>query len=268
MGNLRKRLAVVFLSILTMLSLIGSTYASSNEASSASQTKTVYGHTYTFFSNISSAYERFGQLAAGTRLSCSTRPSLPKGYMGTQVRMYNASGVLFSSGAWKYTTYDTSVTGYQQVFDVKKDTYYYSQGMVALYNGNGYTKFICTKTPNYILKSKSTSLSDVVVRYNEKGEIFGAAPILEQINVSPDLILAIGTDGQEGYVKADDLNQSYITTPEQAVTYMSSVDNLITESTQQSYITIPLYESNGTTVIGDFALYLSDELTTETYDIQ
>lgn len=270
MKRYSKRGISLLLVVFALLAMISPTFAASATVSplsttsdtSAPQTKTVYGYTYTFYSKISSGFEKYGQLAAGTYLSSSYTPLLPKGYMGSQARLFNSNGVLFGSGTMQYTTYDTSVTGYVKTFDVEKDKYYYSQGVVALYNGNGYTTYTCTKTPNYIIKSKSRAIENLVVQTNENGEIFGSALLLEQINVSPDLILAIGTNGKTGYVKAADLNMSNITTPDQAVAFASYVESQIALQTQ-SPPTIPLYESDGVTVIGEFELSYPDEIISE-----
>lgn len=270
MNKQSKRIFSLFLVVLALISMIGPTFASSaavsplstTTASSASQTKTVYGYTYTFHSTISSAYERYGQLAAGTYLESSYTPLLPRGYMGTQARLFNSNGVLFGSGTMQYTTYDTSVTGYVKTFDVNEDTYYYSQGVVALYNGDDYNLYICSKTPNYIIESNSRAIENLVVETNANGEIFGSALLLEQINVSPDLILAIGTNGKTGYVKAADLNMSNITTPDQAVSFSSYVESQMALTTQAPP-TIPLYESDGVTVIGEFELSYPDEIISE-----
>ena len=147
----------------------------------------------------------------------------------------------------QYTTYDTSVTGYVKTFDAEKDKYYYSQGFVALYNGDGYTTYSCSKTPNYIIKSNSRAIDELVV---------------QQIDVSPDLILAIGTNGKTGYVKSADLNMSNITTPDQAVAFASYVEAQMAAQSQ-SPPTIPLYESDGVTVIGEFELSYPDEIISE-----
>lgn len=275
MKTYSKRISAILLAFIALLSMIGPAYATSVTESplstiaesssppvtesSAPQTKTVYGYTYTFKSRISSAHERYGQLSAGTYIECSSN-DLPKGYMGSQARLYNSNGVLFGSGTWQYTTFETSVTGYMEVFDVEKDTYYYSQGIVALYNGDGYTNYTCTKTPNYIIESKSRSSENLVVQTNENGEIFGSALLLEEIGVSPDLILAVGTNGKIGYLKAADLNMSSITTPEQAVAYASFIESQMNTQSLLQPPTIPLYESDGVTVIGEFELSYPDEI--------
>lgn len=261
MKKFSKRLSALFLVLLTLLSLIGPTYAVSD--SSAKQTKTVYGYTYKFYSTISTAYELEGKLSAGTHLESTYTPYLPEGYMGTQPRLYNSNGVLFASGTWRYTTYNTSVAGYATSFNVEKDTYYYSQGMVALYNGDGYTRYSCTKTPNYMIQSRSRSTEDIVVETNANGEIFGAAPILEQINITPDLILAIGTNGKTGYVKSSDLNMDYISNPDFATSYTNYIEAKMNSCDQSSALIIPLYESDGVTVIGEFALSFPDNIIEE-----
>ncbi len=73
---------------------------------------------------------------------------------------------------------------------------------------------------------------------NESGQTYGAEW------VQPDLIYAVGTNEERGYVKDEDLNKTF-DTPEEAVAW--------TLSHTEPY-TIPLYDSDGKTQIGEFLI--------------
>jgi hypothetical protein len=88
---------------------------------------------------------------------------------------------------------------------------------------------------------------------NSKGETYGSALSEHTIGVEPDLISAVGTNGVEGYVRADDL------TPK-----VSSIEEAIEQNGKNGDIlTIPLYDVDGTTVLGEFELITNYELVTD-----
>ena len=89
-----------------------------------------------------------------------------------------------------------------------------------------------------------------IVQRNENGEIYGSELFLDEIGVQPDLILAEGTNGKVGYVRADDINDAEITTPEQAA------EKMLSSKSRE----IPLYDSDGTTIIGSFSLHPSGDI--------
>ncbi len=83
---------------------------------------------------------------------------------------------------------------------------------------------------------------------NEQGETYGSAPyVYGKIVKEPDLISAIGVDGVKGYVKATDLNGPSFSSPEEAIAYQEKMQAAGSRS-------IPLYESDGRTEIGEFIL--------------
>lgn len=84
---------------------------------------------------------------------------------------------------------------------------------------------------------------------NEQGQTYGQGPYPAGTTQVPDLISATGENGVNGYVKATDLN-SNVSTPEEAYAYQKSMEEL-------GYKSIPLYKSDGKTVIGGFRLYSS-----------
>lgn len=93
---------------------------------------------------------------------------------------------------------------------------------------------IAEKTPDYPI--------------NENGQTYGAYPY--GATVEPDLVLADGENGVTGYIKASDLGSS-ASSPEEAIASQDAVKDV-------GYKSIPLYEADGKTVIGEFRLYYSD----------
>lgn len=83
---------------------------------------------------------------------------------------------------------------------------------------------------------------------NANGETYGYAIQSETIGYEPDLIAATGTNGEDGYVRGTDLDGPVPSSPEEAIAMQSPNGRYI-----------PLYESDGKTVIGEF--YISPPAT-------
>ncbi|MDR0916547.1 MAG: hypothetical protein LBN02_05090 [Oscillospiraceae bacterium] len=102
---------------------------------------------------------------------------------------------------------------------------------------------------------------------NENGQTYGSGHVNDPSNPDiPDLIFALGVDGTDGYVYKTDL---YGTGPlvkptnlEEAVAYMAQLDALAEQAKARNdeYLYyIPLYASDGVTVIGQFGINLPSE---------
>ncbi|MTI85913.1 MAG: hypothetical protein FH756_18960 [Firmicutes bacterium] len=78
---------------------------------------------------------------------------------------------------------------------------------------------------------------------NEYGQTYGPESLATSQDTKPDLIMAVGVDGTEGYVLNEDLNPELPKTPEEA---------LAQERKYPNGRTIPLYAVDGKTVIGKF----------------
>jgi len=102
--------------------------------------------------------------------------------------------------------------------------------------------FLSTKTPleEQILENKSP------YQVNENGQTYGHdIHSLDTIIEPPDLMAAIGVDGTFGYILTSDLYSDSPKTPEEA---------LERQKNRKSPIFIPLYESDGKTIIGEFQM--------------
>ncbi|WP_104167706.1 hypothetical protein [Arthrobacter sp. SX1312] len=91
----------------------------------------------------------------------------------------------------------------------------------------------------------STTPTDWAV--NENGDTYGAT----NARGEPDLISVITTDGKLGYVYADELNEASGKTASTEFTSPSEAQSW-QEARQGTVALIPVYESDGETVIGEF----------------
>ncbi len=124
-------------------------------------------------------------------------------------------------------------TCYDHVQAGDSDAFYYN-----IYNG--------TKWASAFYKSDRVASGYPV---NSRGETYGP-DMPEVYGSSPDLILAEGTKGETGYVRASDLDCNYpggVNNPEEALAYMEWL------KTQPATRYVPLYDSEGN-VIGQFGV--------------
>lgn len=100
------------------------------------------------------------------------------------------------------------------------------------------------------IKSNNTNKNITSIQFltNKNGLSYGTAEQNIILN-EPDLILAVGTNGKEGYIKKSDLYANEPKTPEEAV---SIQENRIANNDLIRYI--PLYKNDGETVIGEFKI--------------
>lgn len=227
-------------SLLVSIMLISNVYVAF-AASSPTQYATVYSHDYSYFNAAVS-------LATGARAYVSVQNEdgtggIAAGYMGGNAKLYNSNGIISKSTGMQYT--DKYMVGMAWYTDFATwSGSYYAKSQVAFYNGNGYDKFDVNKSPsvNYSSSSSIIQMTEKLViseyKINENGEKYGSELYADVCGELPDLILAEGKNGEIGYVRNIDLN------PEPKTIEEAIALNKITE--------IPLYSSDGKTVIGVF----------------
>lgn len=154
-------------------------------------------------------------------------------------KLYSSNGVLVAGTSWSYITIPHKYYLTSGNFPTESG-YYYSRGQVAIYNGDTYDYPSCYATPNYSPLSAYQS-GTIAVQKNSANEIYGSELFLNQIDIQPDLILAKGTDGTIGYVRYEDLD-------DRAMSLTEAIEKMKCNSTRM----IPLYESDGVTIIGEF----------------
>lgn len=242
MKKWRKALLASILCGVMIASFQLNSFAASAQGSTT--TKTVYGYTYSFYSSVGNDST---STWSHTRIYTDTNTNVPTGYMGVYPRLYNSSGTLVKSDAWTYSSiicagimassgsYSTSGT-------------YYGKGQVDIYNGDGYTRYTCTASPN--LQRSGAFIGPKLEAYevNDAGLTYGSDYFAESIDECPDLIRAVGINGVEGYVYSDDINWKPGSL-EEVIEYMG---------TEASDYTIPVYAVDGQTIVDYFLIESSD----------
>ncbi|MFA5531041.1 MAG: hypothetical protein WDA11_10295 [Thiohalomonadaceae bacterium] len=92
---------------------------------------------------------------------------------------------------------------------------------------------------------------------NESGLTYGSASDAASPEEEPDLISAVGVDGIEGYVYSKDLQEGAPNTPEEAIVMTKAMDEKMASLRLGETLvvrTIPLYDIDGKTIIGKFAI--------------
>lgn len=112
---------------------------------------------------------------------------------------------------------------------------------------------------------------------NQKGLTYGGIQGTDSGDwTEPDLVAAVGVDGTEGFVYASELADAQmlgmtVNNPEEAAAYMKQLKQEIERAKAENrpYLRyIPLYESDGVTVIGEFGVGLADQVWVEWKDAQ
>lgn len=89
---------------------------------------------------------------------------------------------------------------------------------------------------------------------NKNGQTYGSAAYATTPDNEPDLIEAWGVDGDFGYVKSSDLYGEKPKTPEEAIAKQN-------REAEEGDRIIPLYASDGVTVIGSFKISVPGTMT-------
>lgn len=100
--------------------------------------------------------------------------------------------------------------------------------------------------------------ADTNVNYtkNENGLSYGSSMYATSLEDEPDLIQAYGTNGKIGYVLKNDLYGKMPASPNEAV-------EITIQNQKSGNRTIPLYEKDGKTVIGEFEIDSSENVDTD-----
>jgi hypothetical protein len=133
-----------------------------------------------------------------------------------------------------------------------------------LFKRGAYVLLICVGILAALLIPAFTNSDGAYIDYsvNANGQTYGSGLHSEFEDAdAPDLIFATGIDGIEGYVLKTDLegtgSLAKPQNPDEAMVYMEQLEGLSNEAAArgEKYVYyIPLYESDGTTVIGQFGV--------------
>ena len=241
-GKIIVRKSFVFLlAVILLMSFSATSFAtaSADPDGTMSAEKSAIGYGNFRYNFVSFIWNNPGSVGFETHIQTTSHGYIPRGYVGALARLFSSSGALVSTTGWSFNTTTTSYYLTLKEFPTTSG-YYYSKGQVAIYNGDTYNYIDCYATPNYSPLAPRQN-NNISVQRNSSGEIYGSELFLNQINIQPDLILAQGVDGTIGYVKYEDLDDR-VMSPTEAIEKMENNSDII----------IPLYESNGKTIIGEF----------------
>ena len=253
MGKLRtKATRIGALCVLSTVLMSVPVFAST---ASSPATATVFGKSYAFTSEVWDRYPVSSPTAEAVVDLTSKSGNVPAGYMGGQARLYKSDGQLKQSSTMKYNNVSSSgLYVYSPATNISGT--YYAQSYAAFYTGDGYVGTSGNKSPNLILETnfEETSLPSNLkfqkaYSVNSNGETYGSALLESTIGVEPDLISAVGTNGVNGYIKADDLTPD-VSNPQEAIN--SNLNN-------GESVLIPLYDVDGSTIISEFKLVTNYE---------
>lgn len=197
-------------------------------------------------SNVSPYNRVFGE----TRLEVvGSHDFFPIGNLGVSATLYDSTGRV-AANAPMTTNGEPAiyVSSNRATVDGTVTQNYYASGYSFVYNGNGYEA-----TPTYDTPSISSRTSTYQI--NEAGQTYGSELLATTYEDRPDLISAIGTNGAEGFIYASDLDAGNPQNPAEALAQQELYNEMIANYNGDGPIvvrTIPLYDVDGKTVIGEF----------------
>jgi len=98
---------------------------------------------------------------------------------------------------------------------------------------------------NSVQNEDGEKRNDTSYPENQAGQTYGKFGDYGNELVGPDLVVAVATNGAIGYVLESDLQGPEHKTPEEALQWQSQ---------QKMDRSIPVYEKDGTTIIGEFIM--------------
>lgn len=130
---------------------------------------------------------------------------------------------------------------------------YYGQALLKLYEGGEYKPLTVTRTPSMTKPTRSSMANNNqetqdkdAIFVNENGYTMGNATTEDSAEIRDlDFYSAIGVNGKKGYIRASEMNGPK--TLDEAATYDDSSKD------------IPVYASDGVTVIDTFHIYGPEE---------
>lgn len=164
-----------------------------------------------------------------------------------------SSALIISASATISTVFKCSAAGIDyQAYSTGTETYY-GQALLKLYEGGEYKPLTVTRTPSMTKPTRSSMVNNNqetqdkdAIFVNENGYTMGNATTEDSAEIRDlDFYSAIGVNGKKGYIRASEMNGPK--TLDEAATYDDSSKD------------IPVYASDGVTVIDTFHIYGPEE---------
>ena len=164
-----------------------------------------------------------------------------------------SNGAIVGSSSWtKNTQYANNLVSNISYASYGTETYY-GQALLKLYEGEEYKPLTVTRTPPMAKATRSAMANNNLetqdidaIFVNENGYTMGNATTEDSSEIRDlDFYSAIGVNGKKGYIRASEMNGPE--TLDEAAAYDDSSKD------------IPVYASDGVTVIDTFHIYGPEE---------
>lgn len=193
---MKKKLSALILALVLCLSISAPAFAYEESVSE----RLPIGN-YEIWSEL---YKNGSQYKATTWVQAKSG-NIPANGVQVQAILYDSIGEVKSSGLSMLTSaysFHVADTPYRTI----REGSAYSQGVVYIRDSSGdYIPHPTSKALESNL-SRSVALENVeAIRVNSKGETYGSLLMAKTTAEYPDLIAAVGTEGQSGYLRRDDL---------------------------------------------------------------
>lgn len=208
----------------------------SSKASAQSKPVTtpyINGRKYTIYTKVTvtSTY------AKGS-ISVTPNKEVPSGYIGTHCNLYNAAtGRVVATKDW--STNPVPVVGFSSETPTRSlKGRYFTRATAKLYNGNGYTVKGANQSPELVLRMiEGINITDEELK--ERQYLYD----------TKNMIAALGVNDLEGYILIDDLYDegNNPVSPDEFL-------ELERKNRDRGYRMIPLYDSDGNTIIGEYRI--------------
>ena len=223
----KKRIGIIALMLSSALIISASATISTVFKCSAA------GIDYQAYSTLNTSSTAPNKLAGGGTVATVSKNTVPAGYMMIK------STIMTSNGEVVGTSYGTET--------------YYGQALLKLYEGGEYKPLTVTRTPSMTKPTRSSMANNNqetqdkdAIFVNENGYTMGNATTEDSAEIRDlDFYSAIGVNGKKGYIRASEMNGPK--TLDEAATYDDSSKD------------IPVYASDGVTVIDTFHIYGPEE---------
>ncbi|WP_328811714.1 hypothetical protein [Rhodococcus sp. NBC_00294] len=230
------RSAIAVAAAMAALTVAGAPAASADTRTGwVGSTGPVNGQLYLHTSTISNT-----PLFADTRIYTAFGGTVPSAFIGVRSRLFS-SGALCVIKPYKYNSSPASSVNDPTTGDCGPG-FYNSHGFVRAFNGTTYQEFVTF--PSDPLEFTAPAARGT----NEQGESYGSGEDAKVDAELPDLVLAYGTDGQLGYVRAADIAE-----PQLDKSQIEALDEVNGSFVQETRV-VPLLASDGATTLGEFRI--------------
>lgn len=243
----KKRIGIIALMLSSALIISASATISTVFKCSAA------GIDYQAYSTLNTSSTAPNKLAGGGTVATVSKNTVPAGYMMIKSTIMTSKGEVVGSSSWTQNTqYANNLVSHISYASYGTGTYY-GQALLKLYEGGEYKPLTVTRTPSMAKLTRSSMANNNqetqdkdAIFVNENGYTMGNATTEDSSEIRDlDFYSAIGVNGKKGYIRASEMNGPK--TLDEAATYDDSSKD------------IPVYASDGVTVIDTFHIYGPEE---------